>query len=404
MRTSANQRSDNTSFKAEFSPQSVVLSTHMMPSHISPLSLIDSTQLTSLSSHGTESQTQTPTALSCTSSTFASMSALQCISLVSSTKQSIKAPIRVEPSSNITCILQPAKRKSTTQTYRKGKWSKEEEAYANAVIREFDSGYLDAPAGITLRTYLSEKLDCSPMRITKKFTGNGSIGKRVFQPVNDRGVASRGVQATLGRLYQQWKERLLADEQESARKSLAVANVVSRASSLNNARDASALAVLSSQFQRPATDQMMSRNAISKTASWLGHAANILSNNDSKRTHNSPTTQCETEKEMKLISRLIEEGLLILATARELPRIVQKQRVDSNQLFATNCPMKLLASLSSQAKPVQVEYESTGLKRLDEQSANYSHIVPKSNKRFKPDSTTVQDAKIFVSFLQSMAA
>ena len=50
------------------------------------------------------------------------------------------------------------------------------------VIQDFNAGYLDAPAGTTLRTYLSEKLQCDPMRITKKFTGDACIGKRVFHP------------------------------------------------------------------------------------------------------------------------------------------------------------------------------------------------------------------------------
>ena len=65
---------------------------------------------------------------------------------------------------------------------RRGKWTVEEEAYVARVIQDFNSGYLDAPAGTTLRTYLSEKLKCDPMRITKKFTGDACIGKRVFHP------------------------------------------------------------------------------------------------------------------------------------------------------------------------------------------------------------------------------
>ena len=63
---------------------------------------------------------------------------------------------------------------------RRGKWSEEEETYAQAAIRDFNSGHLNAPLGITLRTYLSDKLQCDPMRITKKFTGDASIGKKVI--------------------------------------------------------------------------------------------------------------------------------------------------------------------------------------------------------------------------------
>ena len=65
---------------------------------------------------------------------------------------------------------------------RKGKWTQEEELFTAAVIREFERGMLACPAGTTLRSYLSEKLHCDPMRITKKFAGDASIGKRVFTP------------------------------------------------------------------------------------------------------------------------------------------------------------------------------------------------------------------------------
>lgn len=67
-------------------------------------------------------------------------------------------------------------------TLRRGKWTVEEETYVARVIQDFNSGYLNAPAGTTLRSYLSDKLQCDPMRITKKFTGDACIGKRVFHP------------------------------------------------------------------------------------------------------------------------------------------------------------------------------------------------------------------------------
>lgn len=41
---------------------------------------------------------------------------------------------------------------------------------------------LPIKAGTTLRSYLSEKLHCDPMRITKKFAGAACIGKQVFIP------------------------------------------------------------------------------------------------------------------------------------------------------------------------------------------------------------------------------
>ena len=72
--------------------------------------------------------------------------------------------------------------KKSGKMRRRGKWTVEEEAYVARVIQDFNSGFLDAPAGTTLRTFLSDKLNCDPMRITKKFTGEACIGKRVFHP------------------------------------------------------------------------------------------------------------------------------------------------------------------------------------------------------------------------------
>lgn len=71
---------------------------------------------------------------------------------------------------------------SKSSNLRRGKWTAEEEAYVARVIQDFNNGHLNAPAGTTLRTYLSDKLNCDPMRITKKFTGEACIGKRVFHP------------------------------------------------------------------------------------------------------------------------------------------------------------------------------------------------------------------------------
>eukprot|EP00533_Pseudo-nitzschia_delicatissima_P003443 CAMPEP_0116092882 /NCGR_PEP_ID=MMETSP0327-20121206/8282_1 /TAXON_ID=44447 /ORGANISM="Pseudo-nitzschia delicatissima, Strain B596" /LENGTH=789 /DNA_ID=CAMNT_0003584343 /DNA_START=223 /DNA_END=2592 /DNA_ORIENTATION=- len=85
---------------------------------------------------------------------------------------------------------------------RSGKWNPEEELYANILIELFEEGRVDefeknldgnndqsttgsnekdfkVTNGMTLRAYLSRKLYCSPMRISKKFAGRG-IGKLVY--------------------------------------------------------------------------------------------------------------------------------------------------------------------------------------------------------------------------------
>lgn len=66
----------------------------------------------------------------------------------------------------------------------------EEEQFANALIEEFEKGSIrDCENGCTLRAYLSKKLHCAPMRISKKYAGK-SIGKHVFlsriSPMNGR--------------------------------------------------------------------------------------------------------------------------------------------------------------------------------------------------------------------------
>lgn len=68
---------------------------------------------------------------------------------------------------------------------RKGKWTSQEEEYAMLLIRDFKRGYLKVrPTGLTLRVYLAKKLQCEPMRITKKFAGDASIGKQAYRDVN----------------------------------------------------------------------------------------------------------------------------------------------------------------------------------------------------------------------------
>lgn len=64
---------------------------------------------------------------------------------------------------------------------RRGKWTPEEEAYANRLIQEFKAGLLPLTDGTTLRTFLSKLLNCDPMRISKKFVGSNCIGKQVFR-------------------------------------------------------------------------------------------------------------------------------------------------------------------------------------------------------------------------------
>ncbi len=49
--------------------------------------------------------------------------------------------------------------KINLSSLRKGKWTPEEEIYANKIITYFNLGLLNIPAGSTLRCFLSEKLN-----------------------------------------------------------------------------------------------------------------------------------------------------------------------------------------------------------------------------------------------------
>lgn len=89
-----------------------------------------------------------------------------------------KAPSPATPTSS----KASAQQRQRCPPLRKGKWTIEEEMYTSAIIREFERGMLNCAPGTTLRSFLSEKLHCDPMRITKKFAGDASIGKRVFTP------------------------------------------------------------------------------------------------------------------------------------------------------------------------------------------------------------------------------
>ena len=59
---------------------------------------------------------------------------------------------------------------SKDDSLRVGKWSLDEETYANDIITSFfQADLVDCETGCSLREYLALKLNCSKMRISKKF-------------------------------------------------------------------------------------------------------------------------------------------------------------------------------------------------------------------------------------------
>ncbi|KAG2824794.1 hypothetical protein PC111_g9672 [Phytophthora cactorum] len=87
------------------------------------------------------------------------------------------------PTANADANTPPANNPPTAM--RKGKWTAEESAYCDRLIEEFKKGNLPLAEGTTLRTFLSKLLNCDPMRISKKYTGDQCIGKIIFRRRED---------------------------------------------------------------------------------------------------------------------------------------------------------------------------------------------------------------------------
>lgn len=92
-----------------------------------------------------------------------------------------KNPRTLDKGNNSASSITDSGEEPTKQPLRRGKWTPEEEAYANRLIQEFKAGLLPLTDGTTLRTFLSKLLNCDPMRISKKFVGSNCIGKQVFR-------------------------------------------------------------------------------------------------------------------------------------------------------------------------------------------------------------------------------
>ena len=91
-----------------------------------------------------------------------------------------------KPSSSLpstTDIQIPPGVTSPHKQLRSGKWTKEEEVYALLLIEKFRNGMLSKSEVLSssLRAWLAKKLNCCPMRISKKFAGDLSLGKTPYK-------------------------------------------------------------------------------------------------------------------------------------------------------------------------------------------------------------------------------
>lgn len=228
----------------------------------------------------------------------------------------------------------------------------EEEAYVARVIQDFNSGFLNAPAGTTLRSYLSEKLQCDPMRITKKFTGDSCIGKRVFHPAVRNTANSATIdkaQAELEALERRWRRRLEMQQRESAKKaaaSVAAANAAAGAGqTMIQGVPVSLLNGQQAMVGMGMGGQRIGQSVVTQAASWLDRANAILQGTkvepssiygSSNSFRQSPgeldsVPSSELEDQMKEVQRLIYEGPLIQHSTAGLPGLLATgQRTSSD--------------------------------------------------------------------------
>lgn len=85
----------------------------------------------------------------------------------------------------------PKRPKISVNDQRSGKWSLAEESFANQLVIDFERGLLDdCEDGCTLRSYLARRLNCAPMRISKKFAGR-CIGKLAYVKCDDKAASEK---------------------------------------------------------------------------------------------------------------------------------------------------------------------------------------------------------------------
>lgn len=270
---------------------------------------------------------------------------------------------------------------------RRGKWTVEEEAYVARVIQDFNSGYLNAPPGTTLRTYLSDKLNCDPMRITKKFTGDSCIGKRVFHPAvrcSSNAAFIDKAQTELDALERRWRKRLEMQQREVAKKQAASAAAAAAAVSGR---------MIHGKAMHSSLGNNGSRAVVAQTASWLDRANAILSH---AHGHGPTSSTCkqeskiaktssdEVEEEMKEIERLIHEGPIIQKTSAGLPTLL------GNSLTAND---------TSNSNLIPNGDTSTSKRKVsDDTSTNtgvHAHLVTSNSPRLEQVSSSIDEISCF---------
>jgi len=270
-------------------------------------------------------------------------------------------------------------RENSSKQLRRGKWTIEEEEYVARIINSFNIGYLDAPAGTTLRSYLSEKLRCDPMRITKKFTGESCIGKRIFHPAircRENCEAIDKEQATVKSLEVRWLNKVDSMIQNSSRKSV-ISDTIPMVSSTNSSMDINVM-----RRQRASSNNNHIQFAATYAASWLDRATDLLSTNPPQDVTMSVVHSTEVEQQLNAVRKLIYEAPII-------PNITQNSptSLKSNQNYKYSDNMSSSSKTELQQKFMSVHAEKPFLKSQEfgsELFPNFGYSEPLKNSISRP--------------------
>lgn len=206
-------------------------------------------------------------------------------------------------------------------------------------------------------------------------------------------------------------------EQEMARKSMAAA-AVSVASLLSDNRKLSILANTSQCAENAIIQSSNTKNDITKAATWLTWAETLLSKNI-QRNH----IQKDIEEEMKVIANLIKEAPEILAISTDLPKLLGRKketepgsRLQANQKLHSCPELRILSSTSDEARHCEQTVSTPTAGKRKRSLSNCNDAMDSPNNPMKilaslssqaaPLNTNTkavaEDATAFVNFLQSV--
>lgn len=102
---------------------------------------------------------------------------------------SVKSERKNSTASNSSSAASPSRLQRFS---RSGPWSREEELYAASLIDCFFKGMLDIAEGTTLRAFLSSRLCCNPMRISKKLASEWIADIKIPKKLGSSTFVRRG--------------------------------------------------------------------------------------------------------------------------------------------------------------------------------------------------------------------